>query len=337
VRARLALILATLAVGLSFSAVAQQSATSAPQEPSKPEIQQAPASEKPAVQTETILAEKPITQELLRELIRRAILNEQENYKDQRNLTHIEREQTEHLDSKDNIKKTEIITREVFVLYGERVEHVLEKNDKPLTGDDARKEQEKFDKEVQKLKDESPDKRRKRQEKFEKDTKEDREFIDDGMNAFDFTLVGEEMVNGRPAYVIQGEPRKDYKPKVKHGDILKKLRGKVWIDIASTSWVKLDVEFTDTVSFGWFLARVRPGTRVQAEQVLFRDELWVPREVNFKLDARVALLKQYFANVNVKFRDWRKFSTDSKISGFAEMEPKRETKPAETPAPAPPQ
>lgn len=329
-----ALIVATLAVGLTLPGVAQQSAT---QEPAKPEAQQTPATEKPAPSPAAILSEKPVTQEQLREIVRRAILNDQENYKYQKNLTHVEREQTEHLDSKDNIKKTEIVTREVFVLYGERVEHVLEKDDKPLTGDEARKEQEKFDKEVQKLKDESPDKRRKREEKFEKETKEDREFTDDGMNAFDFTLLGEEMVNGRPAYVIQGEPRKDYKPKVKHGDILKKLRGKVWIDIASNNWVKLDVEFTDTISFGLFLARIRPGTRMEAEQVLFRDELWLPREVNFKLDARVALLKQYFANVNLKFRDWKKFSTYSKITGFAEMEAKPDTKPATTPAPTSPQ
>jgi hypothetical protein len=69
------------------------------------------------------------------------------------------------------------------------------------------------------------------------------------------------------------------------------------------------------------------------EQTLFRDELWVPQEVNFKLDARVALFKQYFENVNVKYRDWRKFSTESKITGFAEMEPKQEAKPPETPPP----
>jgi hypothetical protein len=127
--------------------------------------------------------------------------------------------------------------------------------------------------------------------------------------------------------VIEAEPRPDYKPHSRDGKILKKTRGKIWIDMVSNHWLKLDVEFTDTVSFGWFLARVRRGTRVQMEQGLFRDEIWVPRRVQFSLDARVTLFKELFANVDVFFRDWRKFSTDSKITDFVEVPAAPDPKP----------
>ena len=329
---------------LSSAALAQEPA---PQEPPKPqpvpaqEAQPAappePTAKEPAPKAEVPKPAPPATPEELQELVHRAILLDQQNYKEYKNLTHIERAQTEHLDKKDNVKKTEIVTKEVFILYGERVEHVLEKNDKPLSPDDARKEQEKFDKQVQKLKDESPEKRKKREEKFEEDTKKDREFIDDGMNAFSFTLLGEETVNGRPAWIVQGEPRPDYRPNVKNGAILKKLHGKIWIDQESSHWVKLDVEFTDTLSVGWFLARIHPGTRVQVEQVPFRDNIWVPTYVKFKLDARVALFKPYFANVDVSYRDWRRFSSDTKITGFADLETPKQQPASPTPQPQAPQ
>ncbi len=325
---------------LGFAAEAQQTA---PPESPKQEVQTPPAADKSATASPAAaLSEKPVTQEQLQALVQRAVRNDLENFEAYKNLTHVERVQTEHLDDKDKVKKTETVTREVFILYGERVEHVIERDDKPLPADEAKKEQEKFDKEVAKLKDESPEKRQKRMEKFREEIQKDRESISDAANAFDFTLLGEEMVNGRPAYVLQGEPRPNYKAKTRAGEVLKKVRGKIWIDIAATHWVKMDIEFTDTYSYGWVVARLRKGTRVQIEQVLFRDDVWVPREVDIKIDARVALFKQYFANVNMKYRDWRQFSAQSKITGFAEMDqqkadqPKQES-PRQQPPPQSPQ
>jgi hypothetical protein len=49
--------------------------------------------------------------------------------------------------------------------------------------------------------------------------------------------------------------------------------------------------------------------------------------VQFSLDARVALFKELFANVDVSFRDWRKFSTDSKITDFVEVPAAPDPKP----------
>ena len=250
--------------------------------------------------------------------------NDQENYLKQKDLTHIERQKIEHLDGDGKLKKTEIVTKEILILYGDRMERVIERDDKPLSPEEKRKEDEKFDKEVGKLQKESEEQRQKRIAKYEEQSKKEREFVQEVANAFNFKLESEEMVNGRPAYVVTGEPRKDYHPSTREGKILAKTRGKMWIDIASTHWVKLDVEFTDTVSFGWVLARVRPGTRVSIEQHLFRDDVWVPNDVKFKLDARVGVFKQLYQNIDVTFRDWRKFSSESKILDYSELEQKKQ-------------
>lgn len=280
-----------------------------------------PETQNPAQQTTapSFSPQKSFSQVELRDLVHRAMLNDQENYQKQKDLTHIEHQVTQHLDKNGKITGTDSVTREILILYGRRMEHILERNDKPLSPDEQKKENAKFDKAVDKLQKESPADRQKRIAKFEEDSRKAREFVTEVANAFNFKFEGEDMVDGRPAYIISGEPRSDYHPSSRQGKILTKTRGKMWIDIASTHWVKLDAEFTDTMSFGWFLARVRPGTRVHVEQNLFRDEVWVPSEIKFKLDARVGLFKQLFQNVDVTFRDWRKFSTDSRIIDYSEV------------------
>lgn len=265
------------------------------------------------------LTHKSFFQDELRDLVRRAMLNDQENYQKQKDLTHIEHQVTQHLDKNGRVTGTDSVTREILILYGRRVEHILERNDKPLSPNERKKEDAKFDKAVEKLQKESPSDRQKRIAKFEEQSRKAREFVTEVANAFNFTFEGEDMVNGRPAYVISGVAKADYRPSSREGKILSKTRGKMWIDIASTHWVKLDAEFTDAMSFGWFLARVRPGTRVHVEQSLFRDDVWVPNEIKFNLDARVGLFKQLFQNVDVTFRDWRKFSADSKIIDYSEV------------------
>ena len=270
------------------------------------------------------LSKKEISPEELRDLVRRAMENDQENYRKQKDLTHVERQKIEHMDGDGKTKKTEIVTKEILILYGDRMERVIERDDKPLSEAEKRKEDEKFDKEVGKLQKESDEQRQKRIAKYEEQSKKAREFVQEVAQAFNFKLEGEEMVNGRPAYVVSGEPRPGYKPNSREGKILAKTRGKMWIDIASTHWVKLDVEFTDTVSFGWILARVRPGTRISIDQNLFRDDVWVPEKVRFNLDARVGLFKQLFENVDVTYRDWRKFSSEAKILDYSEIEQKKD-------------
>ena len=298
----------------------QQQVPSAQETPNNSIVPSEPASR--AVTAES-LSKRDVPPEELRDLVRRAMENDQENYRKQKDLTHVERQKTEHLDGDGKLKKTEIVTKEILILYGDRMERVIERDDKPLSAEEKKKEDEKFDKEVAKLQKESAEDRQKRIAKYEEQSRKDREFVQEVAQAFEFKLEGEEMVEGRPAYVVTGVPRKDYRPTTREGKVLSKTRGKMWIDIASNHWVKLDVEFTDTVSFGWILARVRPGTRVTVDQHLFRDDVWVPSEVKFNLDARVGLFKQLFQNVEISYRDWRKFSSESKIIDYSELEQKQ--------------
>jgi len=162
--------------------------------------------------------------------------------------------------------------------------------------------------------------RRKRLEKEEKDREEDRKFVLEVADAFNFRLIGSEAIDGRDTWVFEGEPRPDYQPKSREAKILGKFKGRVWIDKADSQWVKLDITAIDSISVGWFLARIRKGMHIEAEQTKINDEVWLPKHVAVRVDARLALLKSYNEDVDETFRDYKKFRTESKITAVGETQ-----------------
>ena len=57
------------------------------------------------------------------------------------------------------------------------------------------------------------------------------------------------------------------------------------------------------------------------EQTRVNDEVWLPRHVTFKLDARLALLKGFKIDGEQTYSDYKKFRTSTKIVGVEEINP----------------
>ena len=256
--------------------------------------------------------------EQFRQLLRRAEEKDLENQKQLRDYTFIEREEDHKLDGRGGVKKTESRTSEVLEIYGEQVERLTAKDDKPLSPDEAKKEDDKIQKIIDKRKDESEDDRRKRLQKEEKNREEDRKFVLEIADAFNFRLIGSEAVDGRDAWLLEGEPRPGYEPKTRGAKILGKFKGRVWIDKSESQWVKIDITAIDTISFGWILARLHKGMHLQVEQTKVNDEVWLPKHVQLHFDARVALLKSYDEDVELTFKDYKKFRAETKITVVGE-------------------
>ena len=275
----------------------------------------------PAAATAPAPAPATLSLDQIKALIAKAAENDVQNDLKSMNYTYISRSEQRFLDGQGRLKKTESETSEIMVLYGDQVERLIAKDDKPLSAKDAAKEEEKIQKLMQKREHESEDDRTKRLQKEQKEREEGREFVREVADAYNFRFVGLEAVEGRDAYVIDAEPRPGFEPHTRDAKYLPKFRFRAWIDQADQQLVKLQAEAIDTVSWGLFLARIHKGTRFMLEQTRVNDEVWLPRHITATLDARLALFKSLHMDIDVHYKDYKKFRADTKITPLGEVKP----------------
>jgi hypothetical protein len=290
--------------------------------------QQTDAPPPPAGHTAEVPAKPPLDltpeangslrQAQMQQLFRAVAAKDLENDRRQRDYTYVKREIETKLDHQGNPKSTEVKTYEVLEIYGDQVERLIEKDDKPLPKKDADKEEERIRKIMEKRKNESAADRKKREEREEKEREQGRKFVTEVADAYNFRLVGTEKVGGREAWVIDGEPRPGFVPHMKESKLLAKFHGRVWIDKADLQLSRMDVECLDTISFGLFLARFHKGSRLMLEQTRVNDEVWLPAHVTAKIDVRLALVKGFNVGLEQTFRDYKKFRVSSRVVGTGE-------------------
>jgi hypothetical protein len=282
-----------------------------------------PANETPFPAAQTVPASRSslgvLSQEQIQLLIRQVAEKDVENDKRQRDYTYVERVEQHKLNGKGDITSTDTRTYDVMQIFNEQCRRLTAKNDQPLSAKDAAKEEEKIQKLIDKRKNESDAQREKRLKEEEKDREETRQFVKEIADAYNFTMVGVESLDGRETLVIDGEPRPGFEPKRKEARILPKFRFRLWIDRSEKQWVKLDAQCIDTVSFGLFLARIHKGSRIVIDTTRINDEVWLPRHVAVHVDVRLALLKNFNVEQEITYRDYKKFHTASKIVGVEEV------------------
>ncbi len=254
-----------------------------------------------------------------KEIARRSVEMDHHDFELARNYTCQQREVEKQLGKGGEVKSTEIKTYDVNFYYGQIYARLVQKNDKPLTDAEQKKEDEKLEKFLSKLRNQSEEEHEKRLAKEKKQREEERAFLRDVVNAYDFKLAGEEDVGGVETWVIEATPRKDFHPTQPHADILSKIKGKIWIEKNEYHWVKAEAESIDTISFGLFLFRVHKGSRFSFEQVHVNDEVWLLRRLYINGGARLALLKNENVEQEDTFSNYKKFVTTTRITPGQEV------------------
>ena len=138
------------------------------------------------------------------------------------------------------------------------------------------------------------------------------------LDAFDFTLAGEQQMGGREVYRIDATPRPGYQPKSQFASFFPKVRLRFWIDKQDYQAARIEMETLDTISFGGFLVRVGKGTHLVIEQTRVNNEVWLPREVLLTAAARILLVKGFNRELAFTFSDYKKFQVDSRVVAVAE-------------------
>ena len=243
------------------------------------------------------------------DIIRRSVERDATNFERFKNYTFLERVEERRYGRNGNLSSKEIQTYEFMVLSGRPYGKLVERDDKSLPAKEASKELEKADKESAKRQRESAsDKARE-----DKDRAEERRYLREVPEAFVLTLQGTEQIGGRPVWIIGAQPRPGYKPKVKRAEILAHLRGKIWVDQTDYQWVKAEVAVIDPISYGLGLIRLAAGAVLDFDQVRVNDEVWLPAHISVRADARLAYLRKLREELDVTYRDYQKFQTDSRI------------------------
>jgi hypothetical protein len=242
-------------------------------------------------------------------IIRKSLDRDFFNYDSIKNYTYDEHEVDREYSGDGKLKKTESETDEILILGGRPYEKKIAKDGKPLSESDARHEQEKMDKEAAKREHMTAGELA----KVEKDRADERAYMREIPDAFNFRMLGEEEISGKPAWIIQADPKPGYRPKDSKAKLLTKVRGKIWIDQGEYHWVKLEAEVLDPISFGLGLVRIAEGGKMRFEQKRVNDEVWLPTHIFIHGDARVAYVKKMHAEIEITYSDYRKFQTDSKI------------------------
>jgi hypothetical protein len=248
-----------------------------------------------------------------REIVRKSVELDQLNWRRMKDYTWVARLTERHLDDSGKVKSEDKEAWETVILYGEPCRRTLERNGKPLSANEQRKQREKLDRRVSRLENESADERKRRQEKEEKERIKNREFLREIPDLYEFHLAGEAKIDGRDTWIIDATPKAGYQPRQSDAKPLLKIKGRMWIDKSEYQWVRLEAETTGTISYGLFLARLNPGAKLVFEQGRVNDEIWLPKREFSRGSGRLGLIKKIQMEEELTWNNYHKFEAESKM------------------------
>jgi hypothetical protein len=239
------------------------------------------------------------------QIARQSVAATERSWQARDHYTYTERDEDRRLDSLGQLKSKNADVTKMTLVNGVRFEQLIEHNGQPPSATEQRKSDEDLDK----LKHETAAEQTARLRK----SQENRALLLDVLEAFDFHVVGQEAVDGRPAYVLQATPHPGYLGHGKYAKIFNKVEGKLWIDKQDFGCIKIDGEVTQSFSIGLFVARVGRGSHIILEQMSVGDAVWMPKRVEVRASARILFLKSLDMDRILNYSDYLA-TTDSAYS-----------------------
>jgi hypothetical protein len=202
------------------------------------------------------------------------------------------------VDASGVLQSEEVDVSKTIFVNGDPFQNLVEHNGAPPTPSEARKQMEKLLK-------------RQTESKAERaarlaSEKADRAFVTEVVDAFNFKLVGEEVINGRPAYMLDVTPRPEYAPRSKRARMFSKVAGKLWVDKQDFGWPKADGRVIEPFFMGFLVARVQKGSQIEFTQTRVAEGLWLPSRVRIAAHAKILFIKSYDMDAIITYSDYQK-------------------------------
>jgi hypothetical protein len=234
-------------------------------------------------------------------LLRQVQANQKQLDKAREDYTFRAVQTTREIDKAGNLKKVETEEDEIFFVNRHQVQKLIRKNGKLLDPGEAKKEQERVNKEVVKYAQPGQD-------------NPDKDDVTVGriLQIVTFSHPRRMILNGRSTIVFDfaGDPHA--KTHGRSEEALKKVSGTLWIDEADREVSRMSAVLDDNYRVGFgLLASVAKGSNIVFDQALIRGEAWLPTAIDLHLQAKAFLVIGFRTDVDVRFDDFRKFTTDA--------------------------
>jgi hypothetical protein len=259
------------------------------------------------VQVSVALAADP------REIVRKAVELNARDTQLANDYNYLQRQETRELDRSGKVKVQKDETWDVIPLDGSPYKRLVSRDGQPLSIVEQRFEEQRLQAATEERHHETSEQRERRMEEWRHRQERQRQPLRELPDAFNFTLLAEENLDGRPIYLIEAVPKPDYKPKSTYTAFFPKAKIRAWIDKTDLEAMRIEIEATDTISFGGFLLRLEKGSRIVIEQTRMDGQLWLPRRVSVLAEARLLLLKNFNREMEYDFSEYKKFQADSRV------------------------
>ena len=202
----------------------------------------------------------------------------------------------EKLDGQGAVKEREERIYELVRIDSEPYLRLVQKNGQPPTADDLAEET-KREKEFRKR---LAERRKKRSD--DESFRFDRELV----SKYRGEMLGRDIVNGRPAYLLRFEPKSRDLPVRKRVDRLtNKLAGKLWIDAQDYEVVKAEGNLIEPARVGWGLIANFSKLDFSVEMVRLDASTYLPLRLDALLQGRILFNSMHQRQI-IHWRDFRK-------------------------------
>jgi hypothetical protein len=240
----------------------------------------------------------PRPEEIVQRLVERAKAWKEKDENEEKQLSYRERMVIDKLRADGALENHEEKVYQVVPVNGEPTPKLVQKNGKPPSPSDLKEEEARLRKEREAS--------RKRKDSDPGNTIELNEEL---VGKYDFEMAGEEVVEGRRAYVLTFKPKSKNLPVRRKLDYaLNRLAGKVWVDQEDYEIAKADMRLTESAQLWWGLLASLHEFILVFEQSKLPDGFWFVNHFDMTVDVRFL-----FTRVHLKQEDW--------LSDFTKVNP----------------
>ncbi|MES2391284.1 MAG: hypothetical protein V4555_06575, partial [Acidobacteriota bacterium] len=230
----------------------------------------------------------------------------------QKDYTYHVHSEEQDTDSNGATKKTIITDAESLTIDGVRINRVVARNNHPLTPEEARKENDRIDKDVAKGK----EKRAKNESKGKDTDNRGDELISASriLELGHFSNPRRVDLNGRPTIALDfaGDPGAATHNAAER--LIRGLVGTVWVDEQNRIMVRAEGHFPDDFKIaGGLVADIHKGFSFEVAFTTIGGQVWLPQTVHAQGSARVLLFKRISGSFQLTTSDYRKYRTSTTI------------------------